>query len=132
MKRLVLLLLCLIAFPSQAQELNISVAPLHSAAQEVSHVFKATGGNLYQLSVSNGTSTAGFMLVFDLAAVPSTGAVTPIMCRALPASGTVVLNFIPTPAALFANGIVATVSSGSNCTTYTTGTITAFFDAILK
>lgn len=128
----IVLLLALIAVPAAAQQVNTSLVPVHSAALENSHVLKATGGRLYQLSVSNGTSTAGFMMVFDAAAVPGTGTVAPLMCRALPASGTVVINFIPTPAALFGTGIVAVVSSGANCTTFTTGTITAFFDAMLQ
>ncbi len=132
MKKVFALLLCLIAVPASAQQLNIAVTPLHSVSQESSHIFKAAPGRLYQISGSNGTVTAGFMMVFDSATVPSTGAVTPVLCRALPASGTVVIDFIPTPSAQFSNGIVATVSSGANCSTYTTGTITAWFDAILQ
>ncbi len=118
--------------PAQAQQINGAIAPLHSAALEVSHVFKATPGHVYQLSVSNATATAGFTMLFDAAAVPGTGTVAPVMCRAIPASGTIVYDFIPTPPAAFNTGIVAVVSSGANCTTYTTGVITAWFDALIQ
>lgn len=118
--------------PVSAQQVNVAIAPIHSTANEVGHVLKATSGRLYQLSVANATASAGFVLVFDAAAIPGTGTVAPVMCRALPASGNTVLSFYPTPPAAFTTGIVAVVSSASVCTTYTTGVITGWFDAILQ
>lgn len=131
-KIVIALCLALFAFPAAAQQLNTSVLPAHSTAVENNHIFKATGGRLYKLAASNATSTAGFIMVFDSSTVPSTGTVAPVLCRALPANGTATIDFMPTPAALFASGIVAVASSGASCTVYTTGTITAWFDAILQ
>ncbi len=134
MMRFALILIGLMGWASgvNAQQVNVALVPVHSSANEDNHLLKASPGRLYQLSVSNATSTAGFIMVLDAAAVPSTGTVAPILCRALPASGTVVIDFIPTPAAQFTSGIVAVASSASVCTTWTTGTITAFFDAMLQ
>ena len=118
--------------PADAQQLNTALAPVFSSAGESAHVLKAAPGNLYQLTVTNLTATTGYVEVFNLAAVPNTGAVTPVNCTALPASGSAKIDFTPTPPEQFTTGITAVVSSASNCNTYTNGTITAFFNALVN
>lgn len=101
-----------------------AIATTQTAAAANNLVIKAASGNLYSVYATNQTATAGFLMVFNATAAPVDGAVTPIDCVPLPASGVASLNFgIP---ARFGTGITAVVSSGANCFTKTTGVITAF------
>lgn len=81
----------------------------------------------------NETSTAGFLILVDAATVPATGSLatsTIIDCQTLPASGTAEISYSPGPwPASVSNGLVALLSSGANCHTYTTGTITGFIQS---
>jgi hypothetical protein len=132
-KRLILgLCLALIAIPATAQQLNISVVPVVSASAEKGHVLKATAGHLYSAYATNVTATAGFLVLIDAAAVPTDGAITPIACIPLPASGAASFNYSPSPPGQFSTGIVAAATSASSCFTLTTGTITAFFSGLVQ
>lgn len=95
-------------------------------------VIKASPTNLYSVYATNLTSTAGFLIIVNSATVPPTGALTAstvLDCIPLQASDVSSLNYAPYPPKYYNVGIVALVSSSSGtgaCTTWTTGTITAF------
>lgn len=112
------------------------IAPIVSVAAEASHIFKTTAGNVFSVYAVNQTSTAGFLLVLNANAVPADGAVSPLDCVPLPASGVATINYIPGPPAAYVSGntpgVVGVVSSGVNCFTKTTGTITAFFHGLIQ
>lgn len=100
-----------------------AAVPKNSAAAESSHVFKATAGTLFGLSVTSGAS-AGYVLVFNATSAPADGAVTPVACYQLPASQTIGIAFTPFPLAM-STGITA-VFSTTGCFTKT-ASATAFF-----
>lgn len=110
----------------------IATAPVVSASAENNHVLKATPGNLFSVSASNLTSTAGFLVWLDASSAPADGAITPKGCVPLPASGTASISYMPGPPAAAATGITVVVSSGANCFTKTTGTITAFISGMVQ
>lgn len=97
-----------------------------SASAENNHILKASAGNLYSIYATNQTATAGFLVVINAITSPADGAITPLECVPLPASGNASINYNSGPPSVFSTGIVAVVSSGANCFTKTTGTITAF------
>ena len=79
---------------------------------------KASAGNLYGFSLTQGT-TAGFFAFIDAAAAPAGGAaIAPIECIAVPASGYVARR--QDIADRYANGIQ--IVSTTSCTTYTANT----------
>lgn len=101
-----------------------AATPVNSAALESSHVFKATTGTLFGLSVT-ATSAAGYVLIYNSTTAPADGAVTPVACYYIPsAPGTVGIAFTPFPLKM-STGIVA-VFSTTGCFTQT-GSATAFF-----
>lgn len=104
-----------------------AILPIVSASAEASHVFKASPGTVYGIYATNLTGTAGFLVVLNATTAPSDGAITPLDCVPLPASGTASINFNPGPGATYNTGIVAVVTSAATCFTKTTGVITAFF-----
>lgn len=95
-------------------------------------VIKASPTNLYSVYATNLTSTAGFLIIVNSATVPPTGALTAstvLDCIPLQSADVSSLNYAPYPPKYYNVGIVALVSSSSGtgaCTTWTTGTITAF------
>jgi hypothetical protein len=105
---------------------NAGIVPVVSTAAEATHVLKASAGNLYSIFAANHTATPGFLLVLDATSAPADGAVTPLECAALPANGNASVSYNPGPASRFSTGITAVLSSGANCFTKTTGTITGF------
>lgn len=141
MQKLLLVFALLFAFPALAQQIQtpqptssaaVGIVPVISASAENNHVLKAGPGNLYSVYASNATSTAGFLLVFNSTTVPADGAVTPQLCVNLPASGTVSINFGPSPPQVFSTGISAALSSATTCFTRTSGTITGFISGSVK
>lgn len=98
-----------------------------STTAEAGRVLKASAGNLYSLGVTNLTATAGFVVVTNTTTVPADGAVTPIECIPIPASGRAELNLNPGPGLYFATGISVFITSAANCFTKTTGVVTGFF-----
>jgi hypothetical protein len=105
----------------------MGLAPGASSAAETSHVFKASGGSVYVINVTNFSGNAGALMIFDAAGPPADGAVAPKACVDLPALGHASFAFA-TPGA-FMNGIVAVASSGQTCFTKntTSNPITGFF-----
>ena len=112
--------------PAQAQQLTGSVAPVSTPSAAASLILKKSAGNLYSVYATNLTATAGFMVVLNATSVPADGAIVPLGCVPLPASGAASINYIPTPAGLYNVGIVAALTSASTCFTLTTGVITGF------
>ncbi len=110
-----------------------SIPPLSSTAVEGSHVFCKGPCKLYSLSVTSGAS-AGYVMVFDLAADPSDGALStaPKYCWNWPAAtGQGYLWPLgnengPPSGAQFYNGLVLVYSTGANCLAKTESA-TAFF-----
>ncbi len=126
------LLAACIAIPAAGQQLNVSVTPVVSAAAEAGHVLKSTPGHLYAAYATNLTTTAGFLVILNATSVPSDGAILPVACIPLPASGAASYNYAPTPPGQFSTGITAAVTSASTCFTLTTGTITAFISGLVQ
>lgn len=108
-----------------------ALTPQVTAAAANNKVLKATPGMLFSVQAVNGTATAGFLLLFNATSAPVDGAVTPLACAPLPASGSVSVVYTPRPAA-YNTGITAVVSSGANCFTKTTGVITGFIGGTVE
>lgn len=141
MRNLILVIALLFApTPAFAQNVNIP-APTSSAfiaiqpaitTNGTSLVIKGAPDNLYSVYATNLTANAGFLIIVNSATVPATGALTAstvLDCIPLQASDVSSLNYAPNPPKPYSVGIVALVSSSSGsaaCTTYTTGSITAF------
>lgn len=102
------------------------ITPVVSASAEASHVLKASSGNLYNVYATNLTSTVGFLVIINATSAPADGAITPLDCVTLPASGVASISYGSGPAEVFSTGITAVVTSAITCFTKTTGTITAF------
>jgi len=102
-----------------------------SAAGANSLVISSKPARLYQIFAANHTATAGFVLVLNATSAPADGAVTPLWCINIPASGTANVLFTAEGAS-FSVGITAVLSSGANCLTKTTGTITGYITALLE
>lgn len=102
------------------------ITPVVTSAAANNLVLKASAGNMYSVFASNQTATAGFLVILNATAAPGDGAITPLECAALPASGNAAISYLPGPPSVFSTGITAVVTSGANCFTKTTGVITAF------
>jgi hypothetical protein len=101
-----------------------------SAAAEATHIFKATPGNLFSIYATNLTATVGFLAVVASATVPADGAIVPLDCVPLPASGSASINYLPGPPKSYTSGgVVAVLTSAATCFTKTTGVITGFIAA---
>lgn len=121
------------SLPAAAQS-GVPVKPVTAPAAN-SLLAKAAPGAALSVYATNMTSTAAFLIGYNAVAVPSPGALTAnlvIDCAPLPASGNVSINDQPSPPTAYSVGIVYLISSAtgaSACTTYTTGTVTAFIRA---
>ncbi|MDE2472360.1 MAG: hypothetical protein KGL35_27410 [Bradyrhizobium sp.] len=105
------------------------VAPIQSSgAAEGSHIFCGGNCTLRGLTVVTGAS-AGFVLVFNQNSDPANGAVVPTLC--LPVGASSMVNWQPSSAAYFANGLTIAFSTGANCFTKTESA-TAVFAAQAK
>ena len=102
------------------------ITPAVSTSAEATRVLKASAGNLYSVYATNLTATAGFLVVLNATSAPGDGAIAPLACVPLPASGTASINFNPGPAAVYSTGITVVLTSAATCFTKTTGTITGF------
>lgn len=122
-----MLLAFLASAPAQSQ---VATTPIPSAVAENNHILRAAPGRLYNLFVANQTATAGFVVVLNQTTVPADGAILPLLCVALPASGTAQLNLILRPAA-FNTGITVVITSAATCFTKTTGVITGFISGMV-
>lgn len=101
------------------------IASVISASAENSHVLKNAAGNLYSVYATNLTASAGFLVVLNATSAPGDGAITPLDCVPLPASGNAAINYRVLPK-VYSTGITAVVTSATTCFTKTTGVITAF------
>lgn len=108
---------------------NAAATPVISASAEGSHILKTTPGCLLGVYVVGGSS-AGFILIFNSATVPSDGAVTPQDCVPIAANSYQYINFAPLPPEWFSSGIVA-VYSTTGCFTKTISS-GAFFHALVQ
>jgi hypothetical protein len=111
---------------------TIGITPVVSAAAEASHVLKGAAGNLYAAYATNLTSTAGFLVILNATTAPADGAITPLACAPLGASGVTSINYAPGPPGIFSTGITAVVTSAASCFTKTTGVITAFISGSVQ
>ena len=133
MKRLAYAFLAvLLATPPTVAQTLTGITPVVSAGEVNNLVAKAAPGSAFSVYAANATSTAGFLVGFNAVAAPSTGALTPALvidCVALPAGGSAIINDQPGPGTNYTIGVVYLLTSGANCYTYTTGTITGFIRA---
>ena len=122
MKKLILAFIFLL-LPTLARAQFVSVPSQASTAYEGSHAW--TGGlKLENLCVTWHTAAARWLMIFDAAAVPSNGAVTPEWCQPLLNSGSTAdlgtcfyWGLVPV---WNRNGIVTVVSTNSaGCSTLT-------------
>lgn len=114
----------LVAPTSDAQQAPLNAA---SAALEASHQIKASGGNLYWLTVTIG-ATSGYLLLFDATTPPADGTVTPqyaVPVSSDGASGFASLEIQALPMS-FIHGICAVFSS-TGPFTKTASATAAFF-----
>jgi hypothetical protein len=96
----------------------------HSNAYAASLVVKAGPGRLYGFTVYSSRASAQFVQVFDLADVPSTGAI-PALVIPINATADRELAWIP-PRSFYVGCVIANSSTGP---TYTAGSADCFFDA---
>jgi hypothetical protein len=101
-----------------------AVAPsTASSAAEACHVYKASAGTIYSLSGYAGV--AGWIMVFNLTAAPSDGAVTPVAWNYIAAAGAWSISYGVTPATM-STGVVACLSSTGPLTKTAASTNTVF------
>lgn len=130
MRRLLLALGLLWALPAHGQQLPFSLTqslvPEQASADAVSSlVLTAPLKALYSLSVKIG-ATSGYVMVFDAAALPSNGAVTPKWCA--PVTSNATNGFIAAQWAspmLMTNGVVVGFST-TGCDTLTASATAKF------
>lgn len=97
-----------------------------STAAESNRVFKASAGNLYNITATIG-ATSGYLMLFDATSLPSNGAVTPLYCVPVNSNGTngyVAVEW--TMPKRFGTGITAGFST-TGCFTLTASATAAFF-----
>lgn len=124
---LILALLCVSLGEARSQA---ALAPIASTSAENNHILRTTPGRFWGVYVTNLTATAGFVVVLNATASPADGAITPLLCQALPASGNTQLEMKIRPAA-FNIGIVVVLTSAATCLTKTTGVITGFISGLV-
>jgi hypothetical protein len=112
--------------PIPSSSASIGIKPTVTASAVNNLVIKAAPGNLYSVYATNMTSTAGFLMILNAASTPGDGAVAPLDCIPIAGTSTSSINYAPGPPKAFSTGIIAVVSSGADCWTKMTGTITAF------
>ena len=126
-KILLVLALLLLCHPAMAQVVGNPVISQQTSAAASTLAAKTSLGYLYSLTGQSGT--AGYILVFDAAAAPSNGTVTPRFCFAVTAGGNYAQAWTEYPVP-FANGIIIMYST-TGCYTLTAST-TAFLSAQVR
>lgn len=110
-----------------------SINPAVSTAIQENQQMSTGPANLYNIYFTNTGSAAGFLLVFDAAAVPADGAVTPKICVPVGTAPAVVsVNLAPGPMMQFNTGIAAAASTTGCFTKTTSATVEGFFSASFK
>lgn len=109
------------------------IAPAASSTQsETSHVFCTASCNLYSVEANAGT-TAGFVLVMNLTALPANGAITAanlIHCWTIGANQSLVRDFRDIPE-FYSAGVVVALSTNASCLTLTAG-LALYFSGDVK
>lgn len=95
---------------------NAAITSVQCSAVCSGLVIKASAGNLYHISATSG-ATAGYLLVTNTTTVPADGAVTPAICRVLPANSSIEVDHSTAPDR-FATGVSAAFST-TGCFTKT-------------
>jgi hypothetical protein len=90
-------------------DVNGALASVTTAAANTALVLKAAPGNLYGANCT--PSAAGYLMLFDAAAAPADGAVTPRRVWSIPAGGTLEVGF-PTPLRMAAGAVLVFSSTG--------------------
>jgi len=126
----IIFLFALLIAPANAQSSNLGnpIISQQTAVAASSLVGKTIQGNLYGFSATSGAS-AGYVLIFDAAAAPSDGTVTPKFCYNLPANSTTGASWLSYPVP-FQNGLVIEFSS-TGCYS-ATASATAFITAQVR
>lgn len=114
---------------------NSSAAALPATANAATalQVYGA-GGSFYGGYAQNYAATAGWLIAYNGNSAPATGALSPTLvldCARLPASGSAQIG-MNVFGKRYSAGIILLVSSGADCVTYTTGTITAFIAGMYR
>ena len=113
--------------PAPTSSPSNAIAPNASPAPASSLILKASGGNVYNAMATSFSSTAGYLVLLNSATVPADGAITPLACVPLPATGSASITYSNgSPPGWYSSGIVAVITSGATCYTKTTSTITGF------
>lgn len=111
-----------------------AITPIVSSAAESGHILKASAGSLYSINTTALSATAGFVMVFNSATVPADGAVAPVLCfpiAATGAAGFLSINYNPGPPGAFGTGISVAISS-TGCTTKTAIASGAWFTGAVQ
>jgi hypothetical protein len=113
----------------------VSIVPVSSTADESSHIFKASAGELYSLIFTN-KGAAGFLMFLDSAMVPADGVLAdpPASCIAVPGGSsafpaTVSLG-APAGTSLHANNGIVAVFSTTGSAVKTLAPVSGFFTAV--
>lgn len=102
------------------------VAPTRSAATEKTKIVVAAKANVYNVYAANMSGTAGYLMSFNSATVPSDGTVSPYECVPIAANSFASIERLLTT--YYDTGVVVAVSTGADCNTLTTsGSLTAWF-----
>lgn len=109
--------------PQTSATTAVAATHIQTAALAANLVVKASAGNLYGFNVS-ATSTlsaaAWWLIAYDATSAPADGAVTPVLCYAVPLGTTSINGTLNVPVA-FATGITLGVST-TGCFTKTAST----------
>lgn len=109
--------------PQTSATAGVAATHIVTAALAANLVVKASAGNLYGFNVS-ATSTlsaaAWWLIAYDATSAPADGAVTPVLCYAVPLGTTSINGTLNVPVA-FATGITLGVST-TGCFTKTAST----------
>lgn len=120
--------------PAHSQ--TASITPCVAGSSASACILKNYAGVLYSVYASAG-DTAGYLMVFNSAVVPSDGSTTAgtaagnmVECVAVAANSTTSINFSPEPSERFSSGIAAVFSS-TGCAALT-ASATAFIKGLAE
>lgn len=87
---------------------------VNSAATTNAASIKATGANVYGLSVMNTSASTKYVRLFNLTTAPTVGTSVPIMVVAVPATSSKEIEFVP--ALRFSTGLSVAITGGAAAT----------------
>lgn len=109
--------------PQTSATTGVAATHIVTAALAANLVVKASAGNLYGFNVSADSTLSGaawWLIAYDATSAPADGAVTPVLCYAVPSGTTSINGTLNVPVA-FATGITLGVST-TGCFTKTAST----------